>query len=292
MTAELRAISEEYRKQGDTTAANFLDKAIKIGEDAGVLAEPLGLIMMNSEGEYLLGGPGIEGEENEEEKPVYKHPLFEHDRRDGRVRYGGTEERFTPTENDIVKVLEQTPNRLVTHITMNREVFGYTDFDSGELLKGHISSIKRKIPFWGEDGRHRVLGTVSGKGYFFKDSSIDPKVEKIVGIAQKKYDEVVYLHRLFELHVDQCMIRVNGRDITLTKLENALAEMLVVHSGWIVPTGKLMSAFDPNRYRDRTPNPSLLKTHMAHIRAKIKDGREIDEPIIEAKQDLGYRLNP
>jgi DNA-binding response OmpR family regulator len=79
----------------------------------------------------------------------------------------------------------------------------------------------------------------------------------------------------------------NGVDLGLTKLELRLLYCLMAHRNRLTPTEKLLTF---GWEGDDPPDPSLLKTHVSHLRTKL--GRA-GGPVIEirSKHSLGYTLS-
>ena len=80
--------------------------------------------------------------------------------------------------------------------------------------------------------------------------------------------------------------RKNGADLRLTKLELRLLFCLLANSGRLAPTERLMTfgweGMEP-------PEPSLLKTHISHLRTKLQDAGGVAIEI-NARHSLGYAI--
>jgi len=80
--------------------------------------------------------------------------------------------------------------------------------------------------------------------------------------------------------------RKNGSDLRLTKLELRLLFCLLANSGRLAPTERLMTfgweGMEP-------PEPSLLKTHISHLRSKLQDAGGVAIEI-NARHSLGYAI--
>jgi len=57
------------------------------------------------------------------------------------------------------------PGQVLLHAFLTERVWGYSNVGDGTLLKGHISSIRRKIRDAG--GNENIIRTVHGVGYSF-----------------------------------------------------------------------------------------------------------------------------
>jgi two-component system KDP operon response regulator KdpE len=78
----------------------------------------------------------------------------------------------------------------------------------------------------------------------------------------------------------------NARELRLTKLELRLLFCLVEHHGKVSPTERLLSFGWESL---EVPDASLLKTHISHLRKKLRDaGGNAAE--IRARHSLGYTL--
>jgi DNA-binding response OmpR family regulator len=80
--------------------------------------------------------------------------------------------------------------------------------------------------------------------------------------------------------------RKSGTDLRLTKLELRLLFCLLANSGRLAPTERLMTfgweGMEP-------PEPSLLKTHISHLRSKLQDAGGVAIEI-NARHSLGYAI--
>jgi two-component system response regulator MtrA len=71
----------------------------------------------------------------------------------------------TPIEVDILAQLVKYPGQALSHGFLTEKVWGYKNVDDASLLKGHVSSIRRKIREAG--GSEDLVRTVHGVGYSF-----------------------------------------------------------------------------------------------------------------------------
>ena len=77
----------------------------------------------------------------------------------------GTNLNCTRLEFDILKELAAVPGEVLTHEFLNERVWSYPQLSDGTLLKGHISSLRRKLR--DASGRDDTIRTVHGVGYSF-----------------------------------------------------------------------------------------------------------------------------
>jgi DNA-binding response OmpR family regulator len=81
----------------------------------------------------------------------------------------------------------------------------------------------------------------------------------------------------------------NGQPLSLTKLELRLLFCLGNHSPNVAPSERLL-AFGWESTADEPPDMALLKTHISHLRKKMKEagGQSIS---IVSRQSIGYQLS-
>lgn len=71
----------------------------------------------------------------------------------------------TPIEVDILAQLVTYPGQALSHAFLTEKVWGYKNVNDATLLKGHISSIRKKVRDAG--GNEEMVRTVHGVGYSF-----------------------------------------------------------------------------------------------------------------------------
>ncbi|MFN0148714.1 MAG: response regulator transcription factor [Dehalococcoidia bacterium] len=79
--------------------------------------------------------------------------------------YHGASLDCTPIEAEILGQLVRYPGQPLSYGFLTQQVWGYDNVDDPVLLKGHISSIRRKLKAVG--GRDDMVRTVYGVGYSF-----------------------------------------------------------------------------------------------------------------------------
>lgn len=79
--------------------------------------------------------------------------------------FQSTDLHCTPIEVDILAQLVKYPGQALSHGFLTEKVWGYKNVGDATLLKGHISSIRRKIRDAG--GSEDMVRTVHGVGYSF-----------------------------------------------------------------------------------------------------------------------------
>lgn len=71
----------------------------------------------------------------------------------------------TPVEVAILSQLTQYPGQALSHGFLTQQVWGYSNVDDASLLKGHISSIRKKVRQAGGD--ENLIRTVHAVGYSY-----------------------------------------------------------------------------------------------------------------------------
>jgi DNA-binding response OmpR family regulator len=79
-------------------------------------------------------------------------------------------------------------------------------------------------------------------------------------------------------------IRVNGRDVSLTRTEYALVAALAGQPGRVLSRQRLLSALESER--GKRPSPRAVDVYIAQLRAKLGDGA------IRTVHGVGYVLDP
>ncbi len=80
------------------------------------------------------------------------------------VRRNSEEVHLTPTEFDLIRVLAEAGNAVLTRDQMLAMVWGYRDGSGPRTVDSHVRSVRRKL---GDD----TIRTVHGVGYAFGDPS-------------------------------------------------------------------------------------------------------------------------
>ena len=71
----------------------------------------------------------------------------------------------TRLEFEILREMATVPGQVLSHTFLNDRIWSYPNMQDGTLLKGHISSIRRKLRKAGGD--EEMIRTVHGVGYAF-----------------------------------------------------------------------------------------------------------------------------
>jgi len=79
--------------------------------------------------------------------------------------YQGASLNLTPLEVEILWQLVRYPGQALSHAFLTEQIWGYKNVNDATLLKGHVSSIRRKLRDAG--GLEDMVRTVHGVGYSF-----------------------------------------------------------------------------------------------------------------------------
>jgi DNA-binding response OmpR family regulator len=79
--------------------------------------------------------------------------------------YKGAPVDLTPIEVEVLWQLAKFPGQALTHAYLTEQVWGYKNVSDATLLKGHISSIRRKLRDAGGD--EELVRTMHGVGYCY-----------------------------------------------------------------------------------------------------------------------------
>lgn len=79
--------------------------------------------------------------------------------------FRGTSLNLTPLEVDVLWQLVRYPGQALSHAFLTEQIWGYKNVNDATLLKGHVSSIRRKLRDAG--GHEDMIRTVHGVGYSF-----------------------------------------------------------------------------------------------------------------------------
>ncbi len=103
--------------------------------------------------------------DSSDERPLSRRPALSFV--DGSVHLDGRDLNCTPLEADILRALAWVPGQVLTYELLNERVWGYPEGPGGALLKGHVSSLRRKLKEAG--GLECLIRTVRGVGYAYAE---------------------------------------------------------------------------------------------------------------------------
>jgi two-component system KDP operon response regulator KdpE len=104
--------------------------------------------------------------DNEPSPPVVETDTFRLDLADRRAKAKGVDVHLTPTEWAMVEFLARHPERLVTQRQLIDAVWGPNYEPDGNLLRVHLTHIRRKLE--ADPSRPRHFVTEAGMGYRFQ----------------------------------------------------------------------------------------------------------------------------
>lgn len=99
----------------------------------------------------------------EPEETVFKFGIFTFDSADLMLRYNGKEQRLTRKENELLKLLCQHKNRLLTRENALKTVWGDDDYFIGRSMDVFITKLRKYLK---EDPRI-AINNVHGSGFRF-----------------------------------------------------------------------------------------------------------------------------
>ena len=103
-------------------------------------------------------------EERQEQQRLSSHGI-DIDLAVSAASYRGTNLGCTPIEVELLVQLVRYPGQALSHAFLTEQIWGYKNVTDATLLKGHISSLRRKIREAG--GSEELVRTVHGVGYSF-----------------------------------------------------------------------------------------------------------------------------
>lgn len=83
-------------------------------------------------------------------------------------------------------------------------------------------------------------------------------------------------------------VKVSGASVQLTRTEYAILRLLMQNQGSVVTKSTIL-----DRIGDDTPDctESSLKTHVSHLRCKLREASHSDADFVESVWGIGFRLN-
>lgn len=125
-------------------------------------AARVGAVVRRSLGSEQAGGEAAPTQAELSASPAAESGMvFDH--RSAQVFYEGRNLNCTQLEYQILSIMAAMDGGVVSHAALNERIWGYSNLSDGTLLKGHVSSIRRKLAAAGF--RSDVIRTVYGVGY-------------------------------------------------------------------------------------------------------------------------------
>lgn len=107
----------------------------------------------------------------EPQRPMLRAGGLAVDVHDRYAEHNGKRVRCTPTEVEILSLFLTYPGEPLSHSFLTTRVWGYSNVDDSELLKGHISSLRKKLREIGL--APELIHTVHNVGYMFQPAAGD-----------------------------------------------------------------------------------------------------------------------
>lgn len=194
------------------------------------------------------------------------------------------ERQVPPTGAEILGTLMQRMNSIVTNRELVENIWGYTNVDKpGELTKGFVSNIRQDFAHLGIDSSS-FLKTVHGVGYRMIDRENLTETVVVDRVHKEPVEIVEYRHPYFSYSPDDYRLVIDEEVVPVTKLEGDMLDAFCRLTNKVVSLERLIELLPEDTLA------SGLRVHIHHLRRKLANNREIDEPIILNKQGVGYML--
>lgn len=115
----------------------------------------------------------------EDPEVVYNHPRFTAYPERQIVVVDHQERKLTPIENEILRILLQQRNRVVSNGNLSELLWGEDASAQGERAKWHMSRLRKKIE--SDPSKPTIIINIRGQGYSLRDETREnfaPKVDQ------------------------------------------------------------------------------------------------------------------
>lgn len=197
----------------------------------------------------------------------------------GKITRDGRTVFLPEIQGEVFETLLREKNSLVEREKLQRDIWGHSG--GPDPVKGTVDSIRRKLNKLGINSRGFVRA-VHGKGYTIDDEAARVEVDR-KQVESPKENEMV-THPYFAFDKTRSRLKIEEDFVYLTDLEAKILDVFCTSVNKIVLKHRLVDLLGENSLAEN------IRTHINHLRNKIKNNREITDPLILSIQNTGYML--